>query len=126
MKWNETLYYLTDRYVTFFREIKRKNFDFTNFFFFQVFLLQDRLFHGSDKTRVKVCIGCGSLLSPRVTLTQGNHKNTNRFREYTTKCVVCPKEKASVRDLSVPYIFLHLISQLAAVNIKIKIDTKYE
>ena len=107
-------------------KVKLKDTFSRNFSFFQVFLLQDRLFHGSDKTRVKVCIGCGSLLSPRVTLTQGNHKNTNRFREYTTKCVVCPKEKASVRDLSVPYIFLHLISQLAAVNIKIKIDTKYE
>ena len=31
-----------------------------------MFLLQDRLFHGSDKTRVKLCTKCGSLLSPRV------------------------------------------------------------
>ena len=33
-----------------------------------VFLLQDRLFHGSDKTRIKICVGCGSLLSPRVSI----------------------------------------------------------
>ena len=94
-----------------------------------VFLLQDRLFHGSDKTRVKVCIKCGSLLSPRVTFPTTN-KNTsaiaaNRFRELKSQCVVCP-EGGIVRDLAVPYVFLHLISQLAAVNIKIKIETKYE
>merc|ERR1711992_527991 len=34
------------------------------------------LFHGSDKTRVKVCIKCGSLLSPRVTFPTTN-KNTS-------------------------------------------------
>ena len=94
-----------------------------------VFLLQDRLFHGSDKTRVKVCIKCGSLLSPRVTFPTTN-KNTsaiasNRFRELKSQCVVC-QEGGIVRDIAVPYVFLHLISQLAAVNIKIKIETKYE
>merc|ERR1712020_854420 len=36
-----------------------------------VFLLQDRLFHGSDKTRIKICVGCGSLLSPRVSIAKG-------------------------------------------------------
>ena len=87
-----------------------------------VFLLQDRLFHGSDKTRVKVCIKCGSLLSPRVSFpkTSKNVVSTNRFRELKSECVVC-KEAGTVRDLAVPYVFLHLISQLAAVNIKIKI-----
>merc|ERR1719192_151950 len=48
-----------------------------------VFLLQDRLLHGSDKTRVKICTKCGSLLSPRVSFPK-NSKNivsTNRFRE---------------------------------------------
>ena len=93
-----------------------------------VFLLQDRLFHGSDKTRVKVCIKCGSLLSPRVSFPKTGSKNvvaTNRFRELKSECVVC-QEAETVRDLAVPYVFLHLISQLAAVNIKIKIETKYE
>lgn len=94
-----------------------------------VFLLQDRLFHGSDKTRVKVCIKCGSLLSPRVSFPTSNKNTsaiaTNRFREFKSECVVC-KEDGTVRDLAVPYVFLHLISQLAAVNIKIKIETKYE
>ena len=51
-----------------------------------VFLLQDRLFHGSDKTRVKVCIKCGSLLSPRVSFPTSNKNTpaiaTNRFREF--------------------------------------------
>ena len=39
-----------------------------------VFLLQDRLLHGSDKTRIKVCTVCGSLLSPRVIVPATTNK----------------------------------------------------
>ncbi len=101
-----------------------------------VFLLQDRLFHGSDKTRVKVCVDCGSLLSPRVmfpTAKDGEKENRNfvkpsalQFREHKAECVTCKSGVASVRDLNMPYIFCHLVSQLAAVNIKVKINTKFE
>merc|ERR1712110_1259948 len=53
-----------------------------------VFLLQDRLFHGSDKTRVKVCIKCGSLLSPRVKIPSGkNLQNSGQFHEHKAECV---------------------------------------
>jgi DNA-directed RNA polymerase I subunit RPA2 len=95
-----------------------------------VFLLQDRLFHGSDKTRVKVCIKCGSLLSPRVAFPATKNavppSMTNRFRELKSECLVCQEGASTVRDLAVPYVFLHLVSQLAAVNIKIRVETKYE
>jgi hypothetical protein len=50
---------------------------------------------------------------------------TQRFREHKAACVVC-KDQGTVRDLAVLYVFLHLVSQLAAVNIKIKVSTKYE
>jgi DNA-directed RNA polymerase I subunit RPA2 len=93
-----------------------------------IFLLQDRLFHGSDKTKVKVCVKCGSLLSPRVSfpsMKATSAAETQRFREHKAACVVC-KDQGIVRDLAVPYVFLHLVSQLAAVNIKIKVSTKYE
>ena len=40
-----------------------------------MFLLQDRLFHGSDKTRVKLCTKCGSLLSPRVIIPLNKSKD---------------------------------------------------
>ena len=92
---------------------------FLNFFFFLIL--------GSDKTRVKVCVECGSLLSPRVKIPSGkNLQNSGQFHEHKAECVVCEKGISTVRDLAVPYIFLHLVSQLAAVNIKIKIKTKYE
>jgi len=97
-----------------------------------VFLLQDRLLHGSDKTRIKICTGCGSLLSPRVTIptTKAGGKSaqaqqTSIFRDHKSSCVVCDTSK-HVCDVQVPYIFLHLVSQLAAVNIKVKIGTKHQ
>ena len=91
-----------------------------------VFLLQDRLLHGSDKTRVKICIKCGSLLSPRVIIpVTRTGAQTNRFRDHRATCVVCDSFE-TVKDVQVPYIFLHLVSQLAAVNIKVKIGTKHQ
>ena len=93
-----------------------------------MFLLQDRLFHCSDKTRVKICTGCGSLLSPRVIIPTTKSgaaagSGASRFREHHATCVIC-KRSDVVRDINIPYIFLHLVSQLAAVNIKIKVATK--
>jgi len=91
-----------------------------------VFLLQDRLLHGSDKTRVKICTKCGSLLSPRVIIPiTKTGAQTNRFREHRATCVMCDSFD-TVKDVQVPYIFLHLVSQLAAVNIKVKIGTKHQ
>lgn len=96
-----------------------------------VFLLQDRLLHGSDKTRIKICTSCGSLLSPRVVIpvaAPGQKAVTaagnSLFREHRASCVVCDSAR-NVCDVQVPYIFLHLVSQLAAVNIKVKIGTKH-
>eukprot|EP00094_Tigriopus_californicus_P000620 TCALIF_00602-PA protein Name:"Similar to POLR1B DNA-directed RNA polymerase I subunit RPA2 (Pongo abelii)" AED:0.03 eAED:0.03 QI:23/0.66/0.75/1/0.66/1/4/44/1177 len=91
-----------------------------------MFLLQDRLFHGSDKARVKICTECGSLLSPRVVIPlKANSTGVSRYREHHTKCVICDRFDC-VKDIQLPYIFLHLVSQLAAVNIKIKVQTKQE
>ncbi len=95
-----------------------------------MFLLQDRLFHGSDKARVKVCTSCGSLLSPRVVVPAKKMENRekkqvmlSKFREHIAECVVCDKADC-VRDVYLPYIFLHLVCQLASVNIKIKMETR--
>merc|ERR1719188_1508534 len=95
-----------------------------------MFLLQDRLFHGSDKTRVKICTSCGSLLSPRVIIPKkrkdgddSDGKVVSRFREHHAACVVCDRFDC-VKDVYLPYIFLHLVCQLASVNIKIRVETK--
>ncbi len=47
-----------------------------------VFLLQDRLFHGSDKTRVKICTGCGSLISPRCVSFSDTGHHRPSLRQY--------------------------------------------
>ncbi len=112
-----------------------------------VFLLQDRLFHGSDKTRVKICTGCGSLIAPRVILPNRSRKGesaaaVSRFHDHKSRCVTCQPEdparskrneddaasysKDLVREIELPYIFLHLVWQLAAVNIKLTLETTHE
>ena len=79
------------------------------------FLLQDRLLHGSDKSRCSICVKCGSFLSPRVTF--GNKIISDNSRPI---CVICNDEN-SVQDYEVPFIFLHLVKELAAINIKVKL-----
>ena len=42
----------------------------------------------------------------------------------TVRCVLCDSH-TSVQEMDLPYIFVHLVSQLAAVNIKLKVDTRH-
>merc|ERR1719209_71445 len=67
------------------------------------FLLQDRLFHGSDKARCAICRTCGSFLSPRI------EAHLTLMERDTAKpvCVLCGSAD-SVEDFEVPFIFLHL------------------
>ena len=80
------------------------------------FLLQDRLFHGSDKSRCSMCVGCGSFLSPSVQVSDNSIASGNR-----AVCVVC-KSADSVSEFEVPFIFLHLVQELASINIKVKLQ----
>ena len=83
---------------------------------------------------MKICTSCGSLLSPRVVIPKKNEraggggggggvKSVSRFREHYAQCVVCDRFDC-VKDVYLPYIFLHLVCQLASVNIKIRVETK--
>ena len=80
------------------------------------FLLQDRLFHGSDKSKCSLCVGCGSFLSPRLLTSDNTIADSSR-----PLCVVC-KSADSVQDFEVPFIFLHLVKELASINIKVKLE----
>lgn len=80
------------------------------------FLLQDRLFHCSDKTTMLICETCGSILTP-IILSQ----NRGNYRDHIIRCQIC-KENGRVQEMDLPYIFRYLVCQLASVNIKIKID----
>ncbi|XP_066595001.1 DNA-directed RNA polymerase I subunit RPA2 isoform X2 [Prorops nasuta] len=81
------------------------------------FLLQDRLFHCSDKTTTLVCQKCGSLLGPIMELAVNNLN----FTEKKIKCQLCGDEE-SIKELDIPYIFRYLVIQLASCNINIKLS----
>ncbi|XP_039594886.1 DNA-directed RNA polymerase I subunit RPA2 [Polypterus senegalus] len=84
------------------------------------FLLHDRLFNCSDRSVAHVCIECGSLLSPLLEKPPP-HWSATRHRKYI--CTLCKKSE-SVDVVSVPYVFRYFVAELAAMNIKVKLDVK--
>ncbi|XP_076280843.1 RNA polymerase I subunit Rpl135 [Lasioglossum baleicum] len=80
------------------------------------FLLQDRLFHCSDKTTTLVCQKCGTLLGPvmETTLSASGFGNKSR-------CRLCGDDE-SVREVDIPYIFRYLVTQLTSCNINVKLS----
>ncbi|XP_023281560.1 DNA-directed RNA polymerase I subunit RPA2 [Seriola lalandi dorsalis] len=84
------------------------------------FLLHDRLFNCSDRSVAQVCIDCGSLLSP---LLEKPPPYWSAMRHRKTVCTLCGKSD-SIDSVSVPYVFRYFIAELAAMNIKVKLDVK--
>ena len=80
------------------------------------FLLQDRLFHCSDKTTTLVCQKCGTLLGPVMEMAL-NEAGLNE----KTKCRLCSNDE-SVREVDIPYIFRYLVTQLTSCNINVKLS----
>merc|ERR1719430_560629 len=80
------------------------------------FLLQDRLFHGSDKSKCSICKDCGCFISPMIQAGGAlSERDTSR-----PVCVLCGSGD-SVQDFEVPFIFLHLVKELISINIKVKL-----
>ncbi|XP_063243979.1 DNA-directed RNA polymerase I subunit RPA2 [Bacillus rossius redtenbacheri] len=79
------------------------------------FLLHDRLFHCSDKSRTLLCSACGSLLSP-VQPPQPRGPEGRKAR-----CLLCG-DQGSIVEVEIPYIFRYFVAQLASVNIKLRLD----
>ncbi|XP_047106984.1 DNA-directed RNA polymerase I subunit RPA2 isoform X1 [Schistocerca piceifrons] len=84
------------------------------------FLLQDRLFHCSDKTKTLICKKCGNILSPLYIL---NRKQDHH--ESVIQCRMC-KDSSAVQEIEIPYIYRYLVAQLASVNINLKLDVTEE
>ncbi|XP_061634769.1 DNA-directed RNA polymerase I subunit RPA2 [Phyllopteryx taeniolatus] len=84
------------------------------------FLLHDRLFNCSDRSVAQVCLDCGSLLSPLLERPPPTWSSTRHRR---TVCALCGKSD-SVDSLSVPYVFRYFVAELAAMNIKVKLEVK--
>ncbi|CAL8147571.1 unnamed protein product [Orchesella dallaii] len=84
------------------------------------YLLQDRLFYGSDRTTAHVCMECGSLVSP-IVIVPPTAPGVNLVETPKPKCGLCGKAE-TIEVVEVPYVFKYLTEQLASVNIKIKLD----
>ncbi|KAM9365251.1 DNA-directed RNA polymerase I subunit RPA2 [Pholidichthys leucotaenia] len=84
------------------------------------FLLHDRLFNCSDRSVAQVCVDCGSLLSP---LLEKPPPYWSATRHRKTVCTLCGKSD-SIDSVSVPYVFRYFVAELAAMNIKVKLDVK--
>ncbi|XP_061713388.1 DNA-directed RNA polymerase I subunit RPA2 [Cydia pomonella] len=74
------------------------------------FLLQDRLLECSDKSQAIMCVKCGSLLGPIVGGPLGAKET----------CRLCGE--GHLVSLDIPYIFKFFATQLASVNINVKIN----
>ncbi|KAF7252713.1 DNA-directed RNA polymerase I subunit RPA2 [Varanus komodoensis] len=81
------------------------------------FLLHDRLFNCSDRSVAHVCVQCGSLLSPL--LKPPPTWSTTRLRQYI--CTVCDRSD-TIETIAVPYVFRCFVAELAAINIKVKLN----
>ncbi|NP_001269703.1 DNA-directed RNA polymerase I subunit RPA2 isoform 4 [Homo sapiens] len=82
------------------------------------FLLHDRLFNCSDRSVAHVCVKCGSLLSP---LLEKPPPSWSAMRNRKYNCTLCSRSD-TIDTVSVPYVFRYFVAELAAMNIKVKLD----
>ncbi|XP_026551211.1 DNA-directed RNA polymerase I subunit RPA2 [Pseudonaja textilis] len=83
------------------------------------FLLHDRLFNCSDRSVAHVCVDCGSLLSPLLKAPPA--WSTTRPRQYV--CASCD-QSSTIETIAVPYVFRCFVAELAAINVKVKLDVQ--
>ena len=102
------------------------------------FCLHDRLFNCSDRHVAHVCRRCGDLLSPcteRSTILSAGQsfadaQNNAKLRVYcrNTECMAAVADKSSNADddhvdpIVLPYVYRYLANELAAMNIKMKME----
>ncbi|XP_041646218.1 DNA-directed RNA polymerase I subunit RPA2 [Cheilinus undulatus] len=84
------------------------------------FLLHDRLFNCSDRSVAQVCVDCGSLLSP---LLEKPPPSWSSMRQRKTVCLLCGSSEA-IDSVSVPYVFRYFVAELAAMNIRVRLQVK--
>ncbi|XP_035705824.1 DNA-directed RNA polymerase I subunit RPA2 isoform X2 [Folsomia candida] len=86
------------------------------------YLLQDRLFYGSDRTTTQICLDCGSIVSP-IVIIPPMATGTTLLETPKPICSLCGKQD-SIEVMEIPYVFKYLTEQLASVNIKLKLDVQ--
>ncbi|XP_064213291.1 DNA-directed RNA polymerase I subunit RPA2 [Tribolium castaneum] len=86
------------------------------------FLLQDRLFHCSDKTTAFICTSCGTLLGPVTVITRVAEKANQSTCKET--CRLCGHGR-DISEIQIPYIFKFFVTQMASCNINVKMLTQH-
>lgn len=81
------------------------------------FLLQDRLFHNSDKSYALACNKCGSILAPIKKVYKKTEKGIENAPE---SCRLCGDGKG-VGCVELPFSYRYLVSELSSVNINAKL-----
>jgi DNA-directed RNA polymerase I subunit RPA2 len=78
-------------------------------------LIQDRLLASSDKHSFKICSSCGSMISHLQKVALRNEECSNDI------CITC-RSTSNIVNVHVPYVYKYLISELAAMNIRLCAD----
>lgn len=91
------------------------------------YLLHDRLHTCSDYCTVQMCAECGSLIStvsqPMDSSILGRVGTQDASNRPTTICRIHNSSR-NVVTVAMPYVFKYLVSELAAMNIKVTLDVK--
>eukprot|EP00731_Ephydatia_muelleri_P007732 Em0004g70a len=85
------------------------------------FLLQDRLLNCSDRSFAHVCKHCGSIISPVLQKALPSDSALS-YIQPDWRCSMC-ENGGNVETVSVPYVFRYLTAELAAMNIRITLET---
>ena len=70
-----------------------------------------------------ICIECGSLLSPALSRLSTAVAAASHESKPSWTCLLC-KRTDSVCAVSIPYVFRYLVAELAAMNVKVKLDVR--
>jgi len=86
------------------------------------FLLQDRLFNCSDRSKASICGRCQTVLSPLLVQQPELDGGSTRFNHQII-CQHCHR-RDDIHTVAVPYVFRYLAAELASVGIKVNIEIK--
>ncbi|GFS71022.1 DNA-directed RNA polymerase I subunit RPA2 [Nephila pilipes] len=81
-------------------------------------LTQDRLLYNSDICKAFICLECKILLFPVTQPPHSPHRNIS----LNNKCQVCKRE--SNFGVHIPYVLVYMVTELAAMGIKVKFSEK--
>lgn len=87
------------------------------------FLLHDRLVRCSDYHTAYACKLCGSLLSPTANSFLQSSKSVLGGNAQNMSCRTCKANKGCAL-IAVPYVFVYLVNELAAMNIRLQMDVR--